>query len=387
MQMTADHTLALPAFARFEDVADPSVYQPLPDDWALAMADVVSSTAAIAEGRYKSVNMAGAAVISAVLNAVGMKHLPFVFGGDGAFIAVPPVAQEAARGALADVGRWVTDEMQLDLRTALVPLAAIRAAGHDVRAARFQASTEVGYAMFAGGGASWAEAQMKQGAFAVAPSAPGARPDLTGLSCRWNPVTTRNGHIVSMIVVPGLAGYDAAFRAFVDRLLALAGEGARQGNPVPDGGPPLKLSMAGVEAEARLAKGWLARMKTRVGVTLIAALLIVLHRFDRRLGDFDAREYVKDIELNADFRKFDDGLKMTIDVTGDQLGRIEAMLAGAAAEGLCRYGLHTQTSALMTCIVPTPMTRDHMHFVDGGAGGYAEAAKRLKAGGPAPMPA
>jgi len=376
----SDPALTLPRFSRFEAVADPAVYLPLPDDWALAMADVVSSTAAIAEGRYKSVNMAGAAVISAVLNAVGLKNLPFVFGGDGAFIAVPPGAQGAARAALADVGTWVAEELQLDLRTALVPVAAIRVAGHDVRAARFQASSEVGYAMFAGGGASWAERQMKQGAFAVPRAAAGARPDLTGLSCRWNPVSARNGHIVSLIVVPGPAGYDAAFRAFVAEVLALTGEGARQGNPVPDGGPPLKLSLAGVEAEARQANGWLARMKVRAGVLLLAGLLIVLHRFNRKLGDFDARQYVKDIELNADFRKFDDGLKMTIDVTGDQLARIEALLAQAQAAGLCRYGLHSQQSALMTCIVPTPMARDHMHFVDGGAGGYAEAAKRMKAG-------
>jgi len=34
----------------------------------------------------------------------------------------------------------------------------------------------------------------------------------------------------------------------------------------------------------------------------------------------------------------------------------------------------------MTCIVPTPMARDHMHFVAGGAGGYAAAAKRRTAG-------
>lgn len=373
--------LTLPAFSRFEEVADPAVYQPLPADWALAMADVVSSTAAIAAGRYKQVNMAGAAVISAVLNAVGVKSLPFVFGGDGAFIAVPPEGQNAARAALADVGAWVADEMQLDLRTALVPVSAIRAAGHDVRAARFQASTEVGYAMFAGGGASWAERQMKQGAFAVPRSPAGARPDLTGLSCRWNPVASRNGQIVSLIVVPGETGYDAKFRGFVDEVLALAAEGARQGNPVPDGGPPLKLSLSGVEAEARLAGGWWARMKVRLGVLVQAGLLIVLHRLDRPLGGFDAREYVQDIERNADFRKFDDGLKMTIDVTGDQLARIEAMLSQAAAAGLCRYGLHAQQSALMTCVVPTPMTRDHMHFVDGGAGGYAEAAKRMKAGG------
>ena len=33
----------------------------------------------------------------------------------------------------------------------------------------------------------------------------------------------------------------------------------------------------------------------------------------------------------------------------------------------------------MTCIVPSPMTRDHMHFIDGAAGGYAMAASNLKA--------
>ncbi len=375
----SDLVPTLPSFSRFEAMADPSVFAPLPDDWVLALADVVSSTAAIARGNYKSVNMAGAAVISAVLNAADIKNLPFVFGGDGASIAIPPQVQPKVRAALAAVATWVSEELGLTLRTALVPLTTIRAAGYDIRAARFQASSEVGYAMFSGGGASWAEAQMKQGAFAVPPAPAGTRPDLTGLSCRWNPVTSRNGFIVSMIVVPGAAGYDAAFRGFVSDVLALVTEGARQGNPVPDGGPPLKLSLSGLRAEARLSKGWFAQMKARAGVLALAAMLIVLHRFNRRMGGFDAREYVKDIELNADFRKFDDGLKMTVDLTGDQLNRIEALLKGAAASGMCRYGLHTQSSALMTCVVPTPMTRDHMHFVDGGAGGYAEAAKRMKA--------
>ena len=59
--------------------------------------------------------------------------------------------------------------------------------------------------------------------------------------------------------------------------------------------------------------------------------------------------------------------------------QIETRLEEAAAKGLCRYGIHRQASALMTCIVPSPFTRDHMHFVDGGAGGYAMAARSLKA--------
>ena len=33
----------------------------------------------------------------------------------------------------------------------------------------------------------------------------------------------------------------------------------------------------------------------------------------------------------------------------------------------------------MTCIVPSPLTRDHLHFIDGAAGGYAMAATFLKA--------
>lgn len=47
----------LPLFEAFEGVADEANYRPLPDGWWLAVADIVNSTGAIAEGRYKSVNM------------------------------------------------------------------------------------------------------------------------------------------------------------------------------------------------------------------------------------------------------------------------------------------------------------------------------------------
>ena len=36
----------------------------------------------------------------------------------------------------------------------------------------------------------------------------------------------------------------------------------------------------------------------------------------------------------------------------------------------------------MTCIVASPMERDHIHFIDGAAGGYAMAAANLKAKAP-----
>ena len=92
----------------------------------------------------------------------------------------------------------------------------------------------------------------------------------------------------------------------------------------------------------------------------------------------NAARYKRDLADNSDFRKFDDGLKMTIDVDADRLRRITERLETASQAGLCRYGLHQQESALMTCLVPTPLQRDHMHFIDGASGGYAAAALDLK---------
>ncbi|WP_287092029.1 DUF3095 family protein, partial [Mesorhizobium sp.] len=192
---------SLPVFAKFESVADIDNYQPLPDGWALATADIVGSTKAIGAGRYKTVNMAGASVISALLNALGRQDLPFVFGGDGALVAFPGSALEITRNALAAVQRWVADELDLTLRAAIVPIKDIRAHGLDVRVARFRASEAVFYAMFAGGGGSWAEAEMKAGRYRIDPAPAGTRPDLTGLSCRWNPIDARHGEIVSIIAI------------------------------------------------------------------------------------------------------------------------------------------------------------------------------------------
>ena len=155
----------------------PATISHCPDDWVLATADIVGSTLAIKAGRYKAVNMAGASVISALLNALDRKNYPFVFGGDGALVALPAFAVPLAREALAAVQSWVADELRLNLRAALVPMRDIRAQGLDVRVARFRVSPDVSYAMFAGGGASWAEAQMKAGDYAIEPAPSGTRPD------------------------------------------------------------------------------------------------------------------------------------------------------------------------------------------------------------------
>ena len=122
-----------PDFARFGQILDPQLYAALPDDWVVGLADVVSSTQAIEAGHYKNVNMAGAAVIAAVSNALGNAPYPFVFGGDGASFALPSDRAAAARQAIACTAAFVVEVYGLELRVAEVPVAAIRAAGFDIR--------------------------------------------------------------------------------------------------------------------------------------------------------------------------------------------------------------------------------------------------------------
>lgn len=61
----------LESFTDFDRVVENKRFHPLPDDWLIGVTDVVNSTGAIEAGRYKAVNMAGASVISAVMNSLG----------------------------------------------------------------------------------------------------------------------------------------------------------------------------------------------------------------------------------------------------------------------------------------------------------------------------
>src|ERR1700684_2230731 len=106
-------------FRGFTRLMDPSLYAPLPSDWSIGVADIVGSTKAIAQARYKAVNMAGAAVIAAVTNALEGREFPFVFGGDGASFAVAPGDLERAKEALAATASWVKEDLDLIMRVAL----------------------------------------------------------------------------------------------------------------------------------------------------------------------------------------------------------------------------------------------------------------------------
>src|SRR5689334_5678741 len=373
-----DFYSGIPVFRGFASLMKPELYSPLPDDWTVGVADIVESTKAIANRRYKAVNMAGAAVIAAVTNALGGREFPFVFGGDGASFAVSPADLDRAREALAATAAWVKQELDLVMRVALVPIRTIRAQGADVRVARFGPSANLSYAMFSGGGLGWADAAMKRGEFAVASAPPGTQPDLSGLSCRFEEMPATRGVILSVLVMPAPGADPLAFRMAIEDVIGLVEKTPDAGRPVPSGGPPLRWPPQGVEYEARAARGG-SLAKRRAMVLALTLWAYVVMRFGIKVGNFVPKNYVRQVVENSDFRKYDDGLRMILDCTEELADALEKRLAAAAASGIVRYGLHRQDAAMMTCFTPSVMRADHVHFIDGARGGYATAATALKA--------
>lgn len=369
---------SIPTFADFGEVGDGAHYRPAPDDWLVAASDVVRSTEAIRLGRYKAVNMAGAAVIAAARNALGGHSFPFAFGGDGAVFAAPGAYYDDLALALAAVRDWAARSLDLTLRVAITPVAKVRGAGKDLRIARFASSPDVDYAMFDGGGAAWLEAEMKAGRTAPLISAPGVDPDLAGLSCRWAPMQARHGVILSLIAVPADQGRDAFLPVMQEVLELLEAEGGAA-NPMLTSDLRLGPTDEALEMEARAAapRGDVAAaVKAAKRETLLVRFMMAT---GIPIGGLKPREYRRELAANSDVRKFDDGLKVTADCSVETADRIEAALTRAEEAGICRFGAHRQGQAIMTCLVPDHTRSDHMHFVDGADGGYAMAARNMKA--------
>ena len=117
---------------------------------------------------------------------------------------------------------------------------------------------------------------------------------------------------------------------------------------------------------------------SKLWILFLLTLTAVTDRYGWTIGSFDPKIYKRDVASNSDFRKFDDGLRMILDCTPQLAVELEARLAAAASNGIARYGMHRQDAAMMTCFTPSVLLSDHVHFIDGAEGGYAQAAMALK---------
>ncbi len=374
----------LPSFEGFADAVDPARYTDAPTDWFVAITDVRGSTDAIEAGRYKDVNALGAASIVAVLNAAPGLDLPYVFGGDGATLLFPSSHREAIEGALRGMRDLARERFEMELRVGVVSIAELVQAGFPVRVARYRPSPHVCLAMLSGAGLPEAERRIKhpeEGLRYALAEQPGTA-DLGGFECRWEPLRSRNGLVLSVLVqalAPTPEGRAEVYRGVLAELDRVLGDLAHA-NPAHPFTLHISSDPTAFEQEARLRGGraGVPYMLHKLQARTLAGVGRLLLATGWRLPGFDGARYRDEVVVNTDFRKFDDTLRMVVDVSEEQHQALRLTLQAAQDRGELAFGLHSSQSALMTCLIFNH-EGNHVHFVDGADGGYAMAARPLKA--------
>ena len=381
------------------DALDPLMYARLGPAWSIAVVDVVGSTALASQGQDREVNfVAGAAVaaLTAALSAGSPDAAPACqFTGDGALAAVPPGQAGAVRQVLAALVHWADDAFGVTLRAGLVPVAALRERGGQVLAALHDFGGGNVNGLFLGDGVEQADAWVKAGARWQVVAAAGPLPGLEGLSCRWDPVPAARGTILCVIADPVARGAQGV--ATLARLLAAleATVPGALGSPLGDGGrlrPRAAPGSRALRLEAAAVPGArpLARAARVAAALLGAAWLRIAHALGGRLGPVDERAYRHAMAARSDYRKLAGGVRLVLDVTEDEAGRIEALLRAEEAAGRIRFGTARSPEVTITCMVGDFMAGRHVHFVDGSGLGFWRASQVLKArlspGEPDPRP-
>lgn len=369
----------LPAMKAYDQIGDASFYQTVPSDWQLVMTDVINSTAAIQDGRYKEVNISGALAAIAVANHLGGLDYPFVFGGDGMTLLLPPLGQEGEatlRSILADTANKVAELYDLSLRVAMVPVQALP----PIQVARLRISEYYDQAIISGG-IQDAESLLKTDfalPYMISDEHPGSKANFQGFTCRWQDIPGKKPITFSLVVEFQKAEFPATdLRQLQDALKRFLGES----HPLHLEGIELAGS-EGLKREGKaltVGRGALARMATMLRIRLeqFACVFAKKTGLPLKSGWYDLSRLNEYQMLSSDYYKFDGSLKMTLNADRTGLSSFIEYLDGLEREDKILYGIHESDRALLTCLLHMDSHRE-VHFVDSADGGYALAGKMLK---------
>ncbi len=266
----------------------------------------------------------------------------------------------------------------MTLRVGAVEVAELYADGMKVEVAKFELIAGRAIASFRGGGLSKADAKVKADPkrYAVAEQAE-HRSDLTGLSCRWKPIPSERGMILSILIgARKEADSKVVYDEVLKRLDVIFNGDLFNANPVHLSTMTYRSVWDNLSSERRYHSGAFPKFLSRAFEIVLSGLVF---KWKAPSIGFDSEKYAESMSAHSDFRKFDDILRMVVDCSPEQATAIRSLLEELRAKGKIRYGVHESEAALMTCFVYDVKDGNHIHFIDGGNGGYALAAKQFKA--------
>ncbi len=360
----------------FAKVSDSNFYRSAPRDWWVLITDIRGSTKAIEAGRYKDVNQLGVATIIFVKNLLQTDKFLYVFGGDGATLVLSDDQYQKIVSELDKLEHLANNRFKLDLRVGAVRVEEVIEEGIELDVALLKINPNQNMAVFLGGGLSRAEDIVKSREYSEKPVTNKNDPSLDGLSCRWQPLPAKNGQIVSLLIASQVSSKAAhVYAEVISKLNDIFGGDIDNANPVNIHQGSYKGLARLLSDEAKLHFHLLSASYVKRCLEILICVLC----FKLGLPLFQKENYVSAIPGHSDFKKVDDILRMVLDGSASQIIALESVLDDLHQQKKIYYGIYKSSSALMTCMVEGLADGEHFHFIDGSDGGYAMAAKQMKA--------
>jgi hypothetical protein len=376
----------LKSFTNFSEFTKLTYYRPLPENWMVVITDIVDSSNAIETGMYQAVNAVSAASIVAILNALPDISVPYIFGGDGVTVCVPEKNYQDVAPALIAAKKMALESFQLELRIGAVPMRAIQEQGYKVLIGKYQANEHFQQAMFQGNGIPYAEKLIKdnspQNPYLVNEKDFQANGSFDGFECRWNEIPSAQDETITLMVqaLPTQEEeYNQIYAGVLRKITEIYGHEVEH-HPLLEENLSLTLSPMKLAPEAMIrttfqGMGKMMSYLLKIWFSTAAGKFLMKNQVKTKAVDWG--RYKKQLIANTDYRKFDTTLRMIISGTSKQRVALAAFLKASFEKGELIYGIHASENALITCVVVNYDT-EHVHFLDGGNGGYAAAAKAMK---------
>lgn len=377
--MSATFYRDLPAAPTFASAVDNNSYSPLPNDWNVLVAAVRCTETAVEQGRYRDVNAVAVACIAAMRNGFSCHEFPAVFGGDVVTFCVPESALENARALLLECQQLAQREFDLDLRIGGVPVTLLRELGTDVKVGHFRTAEGKTQVIVTGEGINAAKDLVKGShQFLIQRSRSSLKANFAGFQSRFSEIPASGAENVSLLIRaldPSELERTLAYAHMLQLIESIYGE-TDSHHPVDAQGPRSGISPEALRNEARICNPGFNRIGKAIHVLSVlpqVATRAGVHNTEGR--DDLVKPQVRDL---SNWRGFDGQLRMVITGNTEQRAKLRGRLSELHNSARIAFGMHASNSSLITSIVGERSV-DCVHFVDGGAGGYALASIEMKA--------
>ncbi len=357
-------------------LVQPEAFQQIPSNWSVIVTDIKGSTEAVQDGLSELVNMIATGSIIAALNIAAKVKIdfPFFFGGDGATLIVPPTLLTEIMDALVLHQNNVKEEFNIDLRVGCLSVSDVYKADTHINIAKVSINALYSIPIVLGNGLQYAEKIIKSKVINI-PDLNNSNLELNleGMECRWKKILppTNADEVVCLIIHIKKESEQATyFKEVLDKADTIYGAYQKR-NPISLPRLRMDAGLQKIKMELKIRKPnfrfieWMKNWVLMIGGKYLY------------LPSKSGKKFLNELIKLADIFVLDGKMSMVISGKIAQRKQLLKYLDEMETDGKILYGVHVSQESIISCYVRN-RAANHIHFIDGGNGGYTKAAVLLK---------